>query len=80
MKTKLIMVISALSLTACTTLSEPLDPDFGMAVNTANDMQIVSKAAVPGPPKPDAAVQSNAVERYRTDSVKKPVAAKTDAD
>lgn len=72
MKTQIIIVLAALSLPACTTLSEPLDPDFGKAVHAAYDLQIVSKTAVPGAPTPDAAVQANAIDRYRTDTVKKP--------
>jgi len=80
MKRAHILVVSALLFGGCTTLKGPISPDFGNTTNAVYDQQIVSKTPASGAPQPDAQVQSNAVERYRTDAVKKPVNTSVEAD
>jgi len=71
-KSKYILAAAVIStcVSACGTTATNLRDNFGVAVNSANDKQIVSAAAVPGAPVMNPQVRQAAIDRYLTDTVK----------
>ena len=68
-----ILLLGVLALLGCTDPHEPLSPDFGNAVMTNIDAQVVNPAPVLGPdPGTDGMRVNGAIIRYRTDRVERP--------
>lgn len=59
-------------LAGCGTTSSSLRPNFGQAVETAYDKQVVSSEAVAGAPEMHPEMVAAAIQRYLDDQVKKP--------